>query len=167
VEAVIWVVVAVFGVGLAVGIRALVKRGHARFSSEGSIADLYVGEHGEFAFSVPVERSIGIYCEYSIEAVRQSAGISYGLRMRVDVERAGFEQRGEYLIGQAKRPFGEVALAHSLDGGPHLRNGLEIRRAMLLARVPAGEAVKVSGKVERTAGQNHFVHLYAKPMERA
>jgi len=165
VEAVIWVLVAVFGVGLAVGVRALVKRGHARFSSEGAVAEAFAGDDGTFAFTAP--GAVGIYCEYSIEAARQSAGISYGLRLRVDVERPGFEQRGEYLIGQAKRPFGEVALAHSLDGGPHLRAGMQVQRAMLLARVPAGDSVRVHGKVERTGGDSHTLHVYAKPLERA
>ncbi len=88
--------------------------------------------------------------------------ISYGLRLRVDVERPGFEQRGEYLIGQAKRPFGEVALVHSLDGSPHVRTGMQVQRAMLLARVPAGDSVRVHGKVERTGGESHSLHVYAK-----
>lgn len=159
-EAVIWVLVAGFGVGLAVGIRALAKRGHARFSADGAVAEAFAGEDGTFAFTAP--GGTGVYCAYTIGAIRQSAGISYGLRLRVDVERAGFEQRGEYLIGQAKRPFGEVALAHSLDGGPHLRNGMQVQRAMLLARVPAGDPVRVHGKVERTDGESHTLHVFAK-----
>lgn len=163
-EAVVWSLVVAFGLAAAFGIRALVKRGHARFSSEGAVAETFAGEDGTFSLNAPAATPIGIYCEYAIDGTRQSAGISYGLRLRLDVERAGFEQRGEYLIGQAKRPFGEVALAHSLDGGPHLRTGMQVRRAMLLARVPAGEPVTVRGKVERTGGESHTLHVYAKAL---
>lgn len=163
-EAVVWILVVVFGVAGALGIRLLLRRGHARFSSDGALAETFAADDGTFSLEAPVENMLGVYCEYSIEATRQSAGIAYGLRLRVDVERPNFEQRGEYLIGQAKRPFGEVALAHSLDGGPHIRNGLSLRRAMLLARVPAGDAITVSGKVERTAGASHTLHVYVKAL---
>lgn len=159
-EAVVWGLVVVFGIAAAVGIRAVVKRGHAKFSADGAVAEAFAGDDGRFDFTAP--GGTGIYCEYTIGAVRQSAGIAYGLRLRVDVERPGFEQRGEYLIGQAKRPFGEVALSHSLDGGPHVRNGMQLSRAMLLARVPAGDSVRIHGKVERTAGESHALHVYAK-----
>jgi len=159
------IVALVFVVGplaLVLPLVMLVKRRHKRFGSDGAIAETFASDDGTFTLTAPAAQPIGVYCEYTIDAVRQSAGIRYGLRLRLDVERAGFEQRGEYLIGQAQRPFGEVALAEIVDGGPHIRNGMHLRRAMLLARVPAGEAVKISGKVERTGGEGHTLHVYVK-----
>jgi len=151
--------------GLILGIRALLVRRGARFSSDESIADVFAAEDGTFALTVPAATPVGIYAEYSISAVqRGGGGISYGLVLRCDVVRPGYEQRGEYLIGQAQRLFGEVPEAQTLDMSTWVRNGLDIRRTLLLARVPAGEPIQVSGKVKRTGGDGHTLHVFAKPI---
>src|SRR5436190_4748999 len=104
----VWIALAfVVPAGLILGIRAMLVRRSARFSSDGSIADVFAGEDGTFALTVPAATAVGVFAEYSVSGVRRGGGgISYGLVLRCDVVRPGYEQRGEYLIGQAQRLFG-------------------------------------------------------------
>ena len=160
----------VFVVGpltLVLGLRALVGARARRFSSEGAVAEAFISDDGAYELVAPAGGPLMVCVEYSIRATRRGGGgIAYGLVLRLDVERAGdvpFVQRGEYLIGQAQRLFGEVEERDSLDAGPLVRTGLDLRRVLVLARVPAGGELRVRGKVERRTGESFGLHVYARP----
>jgi hypothetical protein len=166
-----WVLIVFLGfpLGLLFGIKALVKRSAQKFNSDNAVAEAFADpDHGTFALEVPANSAeLGVFVHYNVQAVRTPGGTGryYGLCLRLDVERADFEQKGEYLIGdaQAQVPFREVEQRQSLDGSLIRNVGMDVMRTILVARVPPGAAFRVSGKVKRTAGEGHSVLVFAKP----
>ncbi len=147
------------------GLMALTRRRAKRFTTQGAVADTFADLQGRFALEVPAGGALDLYVRYVLNAVRRSGGgLSYGIALRLDVERDGFLHSHEYLLGQAQRPFGEVPLAESLDAGPVIRTGELIERGLLLVRAPAGGKLSARGRIEVRGGATcEAFELFAKP----
>lgn len=139
------------------------RRFSARYRADGAIAETYADANSRFELVAAPGPTVDLYVRYVMRArSRSGGGISYGMIARLDVERTGvvdapqgeetFSHHREYLFGGARRGFGEVPLAESLNAGPVHRMGKQISRGLVLVRVPAGGELKVSGRIEMAGG---------------
>ncbi|MBI4951176.1 MAG: hypothetical protein HY908_04025 [Myxococcales bacterium] len=162
--------------GLVAAVVVLVRRWGKRFEPEGALAEASLDTRSRIELRAPAGEALDLFLHYTMLGARRSGGgIAYGMVMRLDVERApaaghssessrGFLYEAEYLLGQAQRPFGEVRVAEPMAAGPWLRSGLQVRRGLLLLRVPAGGELVARGHVAMTgATECQGLVLFARP----
>jgi hypothetical protein len=141
-------------------------------------ADIYaVAEpRTPFTLEIPPGPALDVMLRYRVDRVGRTGGgtAGYGFTILVEATReqegAGgfreaakpFELRHERVIGTRGKPIGEAPLAPGEPSYAVVRHGTEESRTSIIARLPAGGAGVVRGRIEGEMLVSDFV-LFAKP----
>lgn len=140
-------------------------------------ADIYgIVEPGKpFALEIPPGPALDVMVRYRVEQARRSSGVSgrFGFTLLVEATREPpergfregarpFELRHERVIGITAKPLGEAPVAPGEPSYAVARQGSDESRTCVIARLPAGGAGVVRGRIEVDMLASDFT-LFAKP----